>query len=62
MMGLINETQGKSGEARFGVGYFDLIIIDVSPPLGVIRNTVPFSVTSTACWWVCTATPRETGG
>ena len=28
MMGLINETQGKSGEARFGVGYFDLIIID----------------------------------
>ncbi|MFI4854812.1 MAG: DEAD/DEAH box helicase family protein, partial [Phycisphaerales bacterium JB065] len=28
MMGLINQTQGKGGEARFGVGHFDLVIID----------------------------------
>ncbi|WP_026220819.1 DEAD/DEAH box helicase family protein [Thiofilum flexile] len=28
MMGLIDESNPKNGEARFGVGYFDLIIID----------------------------------
>ena len=28
MMGLINEARGPSGEAKFGVGHFDLVIID----------------------------------
>ena len=58
MMGLINETQGKSSEARFGVGYFDLIIIDEAHRSVYQKYRSIFSYFDSLLVGL-TATPRE---
>lgn len=58
MMGLINETQGNSGEARFGVGYFDLIIIDEAHRSVYQKYRSIFSYFDSLLVGL-TATPRE---
>ena len=57
MMGLINESS-ESGEARFGVGYFDLIIIDEAHRSVYQKYRAIFSYFDSLLVGL-TATPRE---
>lgn len=54
MMGLIEEFDGT--QRRFGVGHFDLIVINEAPPFRFTKNTAPSSATSTRC---SSASPRR---
>ena len=56
MMGLIDDT--KDGQRRFGVGHFDLVVIDEAHR-SVYQNTAPSSNISTRCWSGLTATPKD---
>ena len=49
LMRLIDETH--DGQRKFGVGYFDLVIIDEARTALCIRNTALSSITSTPYWW-----------
>lgn len=57
MMGLINESS-ESGEARFGIGYFDLIIIDEAHRSVYQKYRAIFSYFDSLLVGL-TATPRE---
>jgi type I restriction enzyme R subunit len=47
MMGLIDES--KDGQRRFGVGHFDLIVVDEAHR-SVYQKYAPSSTTSMRCW------------